>query len=94
MKPLTWARVVFSRRADAVKRGMDHVHLQRLAQVIQVIKNGPADGRFAGYDADGSPLHQMTGMDTHGVYHVAFWPIGRVLRIAMIEIRDWEPLER
>lgn len=93
MKPLTWAKVVFSRQADALRQRMDREHVRRLAQVIAVIKNGPEDGPVAGYDADGNLLRQMTGADTHVIYHVTFWPIGRVLQIALIEIRDWEPLE-
>ncbi|PDW03567.1 hypothetical protein [Candidatus Viridilinea mediisalina] len=85
MKPLVWARVVFSPAADRVR--------QRLARVISVIKNGPEDGHFAGYDANGHVLRQMTGADTHVIYRVNFWPIGRVLLIVWIEIRDWAPLE-
>lgn len=93
MKPVTWARVVYSRQADAVKRAMDEAHRDRLKAAIEVIKNGPEDGDFAGHDTEGVPLFQMTAADTHVIYQVVFWEIGRVLRIALIEIRDWAPLD-
>lgn len=93
MKSLTWARVVYSRQADAVKRSMDEEHLNRLRAAIEVIKNGPEDGDFAGHDADGVPLRQMTAADTHVIYQIVFWEVGSVLRIALIEIRSWEPLD-
>ncbi|WP_129629368.1 hypothetical protein [Candidatus Oscillochloris fontis] len=93
MKPLTWAQVVFSRDADAMRRSMDAVHRERLKNIITVIKNGPEDGLFAAQAADGTILRQMTGADTHVVYAVTFWQIGRVLLIVRIEIRDWIPLD-
>lgn len=93
MKPLTWARVVFSRDADAMRRTMDTAHQERLKRIIAVIKNGSEDGPFAGQTVDGTILRQMTGADTHVVYAVTYWQIGRVLLIVRIEIRDWTPLD-
>lgn len=92
MMPLVWARVVFSPGADATRRTLDREHLARLKRVIAVIKNGPEDGLFAGQAADGTVLRQMTGADTHVVYAVTFWPVGRVLLVVRIEIRDWTPV--
>ncbi|MBP1469000.1 hypothetical protein EYB53_025045 [Candidatus Chloroploca sp. M-50] len=93
MKPLIWAKVVFSPAAERLRQQLDAEHRRRLARVISVIKNGPEDGSFAGHDREGHALYQMTGADTHVIYQVTFWPIGRVLLIVFIEIRDWEPLE-
>ncbi|NNJ13702.1 hypothetical protein EKD04_025585 [Chloroflexales bacterium ZM16-3] len=93
MNPLTWARVVFSPQADAIRQRMDQEHIHRLRRVIQVIKNAPEDGKFFAEESDGTVLRQMTGADTHVIYSVVFWPVGRVLRIARIEIRDWQPLD-
>ncbi len=91
MNPLIWARVVFSPQADAIRQRMDQAHIHRLKRVIQVIKNAPEDGLFSRETPDGTVLRQMTGMDTHVVYAVKYWTVGRVLVIVTIEIRDWEP---
>ena len=91
MKQLTWARVVYAHEAYAVREAMDQEHRRRLDRIITVIKNAPEDGLFVRQAPDGAVLRQMTGADTHVVYAVKYWEIGRVLLIVTIEIRDWEP---
>jgi hypothetical protein len=93
LKPLIWARIVFSRDADLVLHGLDQQHRQRLAAVIAVIKNGPEDGLYAGEDDHGHALRQMSAADTHVIYRATCWAIGRVLLIYHIEIRDWDMLD-
>lgn len=91
MKPLIWARVVRSPRADAVYRRMNDVERARFARILLVIKNAPEDGKFYALAPDNTRLLQMTGANMHVIYGVKYWPIGRVLLIVTIEIRDWEP---
>jgi hypothetical protein len=64
-----------------------------LAAVIEVIKNGPEDGLYAGEDDHGYTLRQMSAADIHVIYRVTLWTIGRVLLVYDIEIRDWEMLD-
>lgn len=93
MQPLVWARIAFSPHADAVRRQMDQTHRDRLDRVITVIQQSPEDGDIYGTMTDGTRLRQKTGADTHVIYAVKYWPVGRVLLIVFIEIRDWEPLD-
>ena len=93
MKPLIWARVMRSPRADAVYRRMNNAERARFARILAVIKNAPEDGKFYALAPDNTRLLQMTGANMHVIYGVKYWPIGRVLLIVTIEIRDWEPRE-
>ena len=60
---------------------------------LLVIKNAPEDGKFYALAPDNTRLLQITGANMHVIYAVKYWPIGRVLLIVTIEIRDWEPRE-
>jgi hypothetical protein len=93
VNPLIWARVALSPRADAVHRQMNDAEHARFGQIIAVIKNAPEDGKFYALASDNTRLLQMTGANMHVIYAVKYWPIGRVLLIVTIEIRDWEPKE-
>jgi len=93
VQPLTWARVVRSPRADAVYQQMNDAERARFDRIIAVIKNAPEDGKFYAMAPDNARLLQMTGANMHVIYTVKYWPIGRVLLIITIEIRDWEPRE-
>jgi hypothetical protein len=87
----TWARVALSPRAQAVLDTLTPAQRTRFWQIVSVIKHAPEDGAFYMRNADGSISRQMTGADTHVIYTVRFWPIGRVLLIVLIEISDWQP---
>ncbi len=91
MGQLTWARVVLSRRAQAALERMDPAHRERFWRIVSVIKNAPESGAFFMQVDDGAIIRQMTGADTHVIYGVRIWPIGRILQIILIEIRDWQP---
>ena len=86
-----WARIVLTPRAQAVLTAMDEEHRARFWRIVAVITNAPGDGAFFMQATDGTVLRQMTGMDTHVIYAVRYWPVGRVLQVALIEIRDWQP---
>ena len=91
MTTLTWARVALSPRAQATLEQLTEAQRVRFWQIVSVIKNAPDEGAFYMRNSDGSIARQMTGADTHVIYTVRFWPIGRVLLIVLIEINDWVP---
>jgi hypothetical protein len=88
---LTWKRIVLSRAAQQILNSTDDEHRDRFWRIVKVIKQAPEDGGFYMKAHDGAVIRQMTGIDTHVQYTVRMWPVGRVLQIVWIEIRDWTP---
>ncbi len=94
MQPLLWARVVYTRQAWQFKQALGDAHQRLFDIAIDFIKNGPDDGIPVGEDdADGTVIRQVSVQDLHVQYTVKYWPVGRALLIATIEIRHWEPLD-
>jgi hypothetical protein len=91
MKPLTWARVDILDAPRRLLRSATDRQRALFWRIVSVIKNAPEDGLFYRQEPDNTVLRQMTGAEMHVIYAVKYWPIGRVLQVVTIEIRDWEP---
>jgi len=94
VQPLTWARVTYSATAWRVKQQLSDEERELLDIAIDFIKNGPEDGIEVGKDEDdGTVIRQVSVRQVHVQYTVKFWQVGRVLLVATIEIRHWEPVD-